>query len=56
MHTPRCRPAYLDMAEMPDEEEARWYYQLALQIKELIDKTILKSSGQKGAGAFYILN
>ena len=27
---------YPDMAEMPGEEEARWYYQLALQIKELV--------------------
>lgn len=25
-------------------------------LKELIDKHILKSSGQKGAGAYYILN
>ncbi len=32
---------YPDMAEMPDEEEARWYYQLALQIKELVTTRLI---------------
>lgn len=32
---------YPDMTEMPDEEEARWYYQLALHVKELVRNRIV---------------
>ncbi|GAC1444523.1 MAG: hypothetical protein NVSMB63_13970 [Sediminibacterium sp.] len=34
---------YPDMAEMPDEKEARWYYQLALQIREIVTARLVFS-------------